>query len=68
LLFPETKEPGAWDFLYFSFVVGMTAQVSDVQVVSTAIRRVTLAHGILSFFINTIIFALAVNVALSQPH
>jgi uncharacterized membrane protein len=31
-------------------------------------RRVTLAHGILSFFINTIIFALAVNVALSQPH
>ena len=68
LLFPETKEPGAWDFLYFSFVVGMTAQVSDVQVASTAMRRVTLAHGILSFFINTIIFALAVNVALSQPH
>jgi uncharacterized membrane protein len=46
----------------------MTAQVSDVQVASTAMRRVTLAHGILSFFINTIIFALAVNVALSQPH
>ena len=43
-------EPGAWGFLYYAFVVGMTAQVSDVQVLSTAMRRATLAHGVVSFF------------------
>ena len=57
-------EPGSWDFLYYSFVVGMTAQVSDVQVLSTAMRRVTLAHGVVSFFYNTVLLALAVNVAI----
>ena len=62
--FPSTEEPGSWDFLYYSFVVGMTAQVSDVQVLSTAMRRVTLAHGVVSFFYNTVLLALAVNVAI----
>ena len=62
--FPDTQEPGSWDFLYYSFVVGMTAQVSDVQVLSTAMRRVTLAHGVVSFFYNTVLLALAVNVAI----
>ena len=47
-----------------SFVVGMTAQVSDVQVLSTAMRRVTLLHGVVSFFYNTVLLALAVNVAI----
>ncbi len=63
LVFPGTEEPVIWDFLYFSFVVGMTAQVSDVQVASPRLRRLTLAHGVASFFFNTIILALAVNVA-----
>jgi uncharacterized membrane protein len=63
LQFPETQEPEPWDFLYYSFVIGMTAQVSDVQVCSVAMRRVTLAHGVVSFFFNTVILALAVNVA-----
>ena len=61
LLFPDTKEPGAADFLYYSFVIGMTAQVSDVQVCSTRIRRTTLAHSIVSFFFNTVLIAVAVN-------
>lgn len=61
LLFPDTKEPGAADFLYYSFVIGMTAQVSDVQVTSTRIRRTTLAHSIVSFFFNTVLIAIAVN-------
>jgi uncharacterized membrane protein len=65
LAFPATKEPATWDFLYFSFVVGMTAQVSDVQVLSTAMRRLTLAHGVTAFFFNTVLVALAVNVAAS---
>lgn len=62
LSFPGTEEPGFWEFLYYSFVVGMTAQVSDVQVTSTRMRRLTLAHGIVSFLYNTVLIAMAVNV------
>ncbi len=68
LTFPGGDEPGAYDFLYFSFVVGMTAQVSDVQVTSSRMRRLTLAHGIVSFFYNTVILALAVNIAVGWSH
>jgi uncharacterized membrane protein len=63
LEFPDTSEPTGWDFLYYSFVVGMTAQVSDVQVLTTTMRRLTLAHSVASFFYNTVILALAVNLA-----
>src|SRR5215475_7764594 len=59
LEFPGNREPDAWDFFYYSFVVGMTAQVSDVQTSSAAIRRTTLAPGVISFFFNTVILALA---------
>lgn len=68
LQFPATEQPSATDFLYFSFVVGMTAQVSDVQVLTARMRRVTLVHGIASFFFNTVILALAVNVAAGLAH
>ncbi len=61
LLFPDTPDPGAADFLYYSFVIGMTAQVSDVQVTSTHIRRTTLGHSIVAFFFNTVLIAMAVN-------
>lgn len=66
--FPGTGEPGPWDFLYFSFVVGMTAQVSDVQVLTTTARRAVLIHSVVSFFFNTVLIAMAVNgvVALSS--
>ena len=66
LEFPATPEPSAWDFLYFSFVIGMTAQVSDVQVSDGGLRRLALFHGIVSFFFNAVIVALAVNVAIAQ--
>ena len=59
--FPGDELPDYWDFLYFSFVVGMTCQVSDVQVTSRPMRRITLIHGVLSFFFNTVILALSVN-------
>jgi uncharacterized membrane protein len=65
LAFPETNDPGPWDFLYFSFVIGMTAQVSDVAIRTTRLRRAALAHGILSFLYNTVILALAVNAAVT---
>jgi uncharacterized membrane protein len=62
LLFPEKSgTPDYWDFLYFSFVIGMTSQVSDVQVASQPWRRLVLAHGILSFLFNTVILALSIN-------
>jgi uncharacterized membrane protein len=68
LEFPGDGEPGIWDFLYYSFVVGMTAQVSDVQVTNSYMRRITLFHGVLSFLFNAVILALAVNVAAGQAH
>ena len=60
--FPGEREPDYWDFLYFSFVIGMTSQVSDVDVTSRTMRRVSLIHGILSFFFNTSIVALTINI------
>lgn len=63
--FPGTKEPGIWEFLYFSFTIGMTAQVSDVVVTAGTLRRVVLLHSIGSFFYNTVILALAVNAGLT---
>lgn len=68
LAFPGERAPSALDFLYYSFVVGMTAQVSDVQVLTTAMRRVTLIHGVASFFFNAVILALAVNIAAGLTH
>lgn len=62
LAFPGKDDPDFWDFMYYAFVVGMTCQVSDVQVVSRAMRRLTLAHGILAFFFNAGVLALAVNI------
>ena len=63
LEFPDDSTPDYLDFLYFSFVVGTTAQTSDVAVTSRAMRRVVMLHGILSFFFNTAVIALAVNIA-----
>ncbi len=61
--FPGKERPDYLDFAYFSFVIGMTFQVSDVQITSKAIRRLALAHGLLSFLFNTVILALAINLA-----
>jgi uncharacterized membrane protein len=61
LAFPGGGDPGPWDFLYYSFVVGMTAQVSDVQALTTSMRRTTLFHGVVSFLFNTVFIAMAVN-------
>ena len=54
-----------WDFVYFSFVIGMTAQVSDVGITDKTIRRTVTAHGIISFVFNTALLALMVNIAAS---
>ena len=65
LVFPGGDEPDYWDFVYFSFVVGMTAQVSDVGISDKMIRRTATAHGVVSFVFNTALVALMVNIAAS---
>jgi uncharacterized membrane protein len=68
LQFPEADaaEPDYFDFLYFSFVIGMTFQVSDVQTCNSGMRRVVLVHGIISFLFSTVILALGVNLTASM--
>lgn len=63
--FPNDEEPDYWDFLYYSFIIGMTSQVSDVQTISRFMRRLTLLHGVLSFFFNTTILAMSINIIAS---
>jgi uncharacterized membrane protein len=63
LEFPGEKEPDYLDFMYFSLVLGMTFQVSDVQITSRKLRRVAALHGLVSFLFNTVIVALTVNIA-----
>ena len=58
-------EADYWDFVYFSFVIGMTAQVSDVGITDKIIRRTATVHGIISFVFNTALLALMVNIAAS---
>jgi len=62
LEFPGNQEPDYLDFVYFSFVLGMTFQVSDVVITSKGIRRLATIHGLLSFAFNTAIVALSINV------
>lgn len=61
LQFPGETLPDYWDFLYFSFTVGMTAQTSDVVITSRRMRRLVIVHGILSFVFTTAVIALTVN-------
>jgi len=66
LKFPDgIEEPAYWDFLYFSFTIGVAAQTADVAVTSTTMRKFTLLHALLSFLFNTTILALAINVGAS---
>jgi len=66
LVFPSENQPDYWDFMYFSYVVGMTSQVSDVQISGRDLRRLALIHGVVSFFFNTIILALTINIVASS--
>ena len=59
--FPGERLPDYRDFAYFSYVIGMTCQVSDVTVESRKMRRLVLLHGMLSFGFNTVILALTIN-------
>jgi uncharacterized membrane protein len=62
LQFPGKQSPGFMDFAYFSFIIGMTCQVSDVQISDPRLRRLALVHGLISFAFNTAILAMFVNI------
>jgi uncharacterized membrane protein len=62
LLFPGGREPDYVDFLYYSFVVGMTSQVADVAIASPSMRKLTMLHGILAFLFNIAVLALSINI------
>jgi uncharacterized membrane protein len=63
LQFPGGGNPDYGDFLYFSFVIGTTSQTADVSIASRSLRRLALLHGVISFFFNTTLLALAINMA-----
>jgi uncharacterized membrane protein len=63
LKFPEEERPDYLDFVYFAFVLGMTFQVSDVQITGRTLRRLATVHGLIGFLFNTVILALTVNIA-----
>jgi len=61
LAFPSEQDPDRFDFAYFAFTIATSFAVSDVNVTDQTIRRAVLGHQILSFFYNTSILALVIN-------
>lgn len=61
LTFPDDEQPDYFDFAYFSFVIGMTFQVSDVVITAKGVRRLVLLHSLIAFVFNTVIIALTVS-------
>jgi uncharacterized membrane protein len=63
LKFPETENPDYYDFLYFSYVIGVAAQTADVEITSKGMRKTALVHCVLAFFFNSAVLALTINIA-----
>jgi uncharacterized membrane protein len=63
LSFPGDELPDYWDFMYFSFTIGMTAQTSDISLPAFGMRRLAMGHGMISFFFYMVILGSSVNVA-----
>jgi uncharacterized membrane protein len=61
LTFPGTEHPDYWDFIYFSFTLGMTFQTSDVTIESSPIRRVVTIHSLAAFVFNLGILGFTIN-------
>ncbi|MDH2516913.1 DUF1345 domain-containing protein [Acinetobacter baumannii] len=61
--FPGTEHPTYPDFLYFSYIIGTSAQTADVSITNKHMRLLNLFHAVLSFGFNTTILAICINVA-----
>lgn len=65
LIFPGEDEPDYWDFLHFSLIIGVASQTADIQISDRPLRRIATLHSLMAFVFNTVILALAVNMAAS---
>ena len=65
LLFPGEDQPDYWDFLHFSLIIGVASQTADVQIADRKLRRLATVHSVTAFVFNTVLVALAVNLAVS---
>lgn len=65
LMFPGEEEVDYWDFLHFALIIGVANQTADVQISSRAVRRIATVHSVLAWLFNTVILALAVNLAVN---
>ncbi len=65
LVFPGETEPDYWDFLHFALIIGVASQTADVQIADRALRRLATVHSVTAFVFNTVLVALAVNLAVS---
>lgn len=65
LIFPNDQSPDYWDFFYFATSIGATSQTSDVAIKSKELRRIVTLHAVVSFFFNTTVLALTINLAAS---
>ncbi len=63
LRFPDEERPDYLDFIYFAFVIGMTFQVSDVEITARTMRRIATVQGLIGYVFNTVILALTINIA-----
>jgi uncharacterized membrane protein len=63
LHFPGDHAPDYGDFLYAACVIGTSGQPADVSFTNRTQRRVGLLHSVLSFFFNTLVLALTINIA-----
>lgn len=63
--FPKTEQPDYLDFIYFSYIIGTSAQTADVSITSSQLRHLNIFHCVLAFIFNTMILAVAINVAAS---
>ncbi|MNF69282.1 hypothetical protein D3C84_511570 [compost metagenome] len=55
--------PNYWDFLYFSFTIGVAVQTSDVGVATRELRKIVLAQSLIGFLFNTAILGFSINIA-----
>lgn len=57
------RNPDYWDFLYFSFTIGVAVQTSDVGVATRQMRKIVLAQSLVGFLFNTAILGFSINIA-----
>jgi uncharacterized membrane protein len=59
--FNQQAPPRYSDFAYLAFTVGMTFQVSDTDLQTSALRAAALRHALLSYLLGAVIVATTIN-------